>query len=558
MLPTLAEVLALDVVRRGEPSVLAGADRLDAHVRWVHAIELADAARLLRGGELVLATGIGLPDAPDLLTRYVAGLQEVGATGLMVELGRRYVRSLPAALVGAARARGLPLISLARETPFVEITEAVHARIIDAQTAELRASGHLHEVFTQLAVAGAPAEEIVRQAAVLAGKPVILESLAHQVLACESATADPSVLLAGFEAKARAVAITLGGPGLPGLGGATASRVGTGRTVYDAASGWLVTIAGARGEDWGRLILVCGGPPAPRDVVLIERAATTLALTRLIERRRDSLERQAHGTVLAGILADSYPDPQEAALRTRALGVPVAGRTLVGVVIRADEIGPGLLAHVRGMEAAGAAAAACRKARVPALIGSLDDVHVGVLLSLPSHVSLDSVLTRLANDLTGLSVANSTAPVIPVIAAGSPGRSFRDARRSLLEAMQVADAAAAEPDRRLFYRLPDLRLRGLLHMLRDDARVQTFAERELGPLLAHDGAHGTRLTETLAAYLDSGANKAEAAKRAQVARPTFYQRLRQIEKVLGTDLSSARSRLSLHVALAIRESAGPR
>ncbi|MGE5290480.1 MAG: PucR family transcriptional regulator [Micromonosporaceae bacterium] len=537
MLPTLAEVLALDVVRRGEPSVLAGADRLDAPVRWVHAIELADAARLLRGGELVLATGIGLPDAPDLLTRYVAGLQEVGASGLMVELGRRYVRSLPAALVGAARAHGLPLISLARETPFVEITEAVHARIIDTQTAELRASGHLHEVFTQLAIAGAPAEEIVRQAAVLAGKPVILESLAHQVLACESATADPSVLLAGFQAKARAVAIT-------------------GRTVYDAASGWLVTIAGARGEDWGRLILVCGGPPAPRDVVLIERAATTLALTRLIERRRDSLERQAHGTVLAGILADSYPDPQEAALRTRALGVPVAGRTLVGVVIRADEMGPGLLAHARGMEAAEAAAAACRQARVPALIGSLDDVRVGALLSLPAHVNLDSVLTRLAHDLTGRSVASSAGPVIPLIAAGSPAASFRDVRRSFLEAIQVADAAAAEPDRRLFYRLPDLRLRGLLHALRDDARVQTFAERELGPLLAYDDAHGTRLTETLAAYLDTGANKAEAAKRAGVARPTLYQRLRQIEEVLGTDLRSARSRLSLHVALAIREPAG--
>ena len=36
------------------------------------------------------------------------------------------------------------------------------------------------------------------------------------------------------------------------------------------------------------------------------------------------------------------------------------------------------------------------------------------------------------------------------------------------------------PDRPPFYRLADLRLRGLLHLLRDDPRVQTFAERELG------------------------------------------------------------------------------
>jgi len=47
---TLREVLDLEVVRRGEPRVMAAADRLDAPVRWVHAIELTDVERLLRGG----------------------------------------------------------------------------------------------------------------------------------------------------------------------------------------------------------------------------------------------------------------------------------------------------------------------------------------------------------------------------------------------------------------------------------------------------------------------------------------------------------------------------
>jgi PucR family transcriptional regulator, purine catabolism regulatory protein len=528
MLPTLAEVLALDPVRRGEPEVLAGGDRLDAPVRWVHAIELADAARLLRGGELVLATGIGLPDAPGLLASYVAELAAVGASGLVVELGRRYLRSLPPALVDAASKHGLPLIALARETAFVEITEAVHARIIDAQMAELRESEHLHEVFTQLAVAGARAEEIVRQSAALAGKPVVLESLAHQVLACEPATADPAVLLAGWESRARAVAPAK-------------------RTAYDRVSGWLVTTVGARGEDWGRLIFVCGGPPEPRHTVLIERAATTLALARLLEHQRESLERQAHRTVLAGILAHAYADPEDAAVRTRALGVPVAGRRLLGVVIRAGDGSAdgaqGLLAHRRALAAADAAAAVCREIRVPALVGSLDDVRVGALLALPQPGDPEPVLARLAERLRG------RLGGAPVVAAGSATDSFREVRRSFMEAIQVADAAAANPDGRLFYRLPDLRLRGLLHLLRDDPRVQTFAERELGPLLAYDDAHRTKLTQTLAAYLEAGGNKAEAAARAGLARPTLYQRLGQIESVLGASLGSAQSRLSLHVAL---------
>src|SRR5262245_46537145 len=165
VLPTLADVLRLDAVRRGEPRVVAGADRLDAPVRWVHSAEVTDIAHLLRGGELVLTTGLALPDGPGRLRRYVAALAEVGVTGLVVQLGRKYASALPPALGSAAEEYGLPLIAWARETPFVDVTEAVHAQIIDAQLAELRASDKLHEVFTQLSVDGAPPEDVIRHAA---------------------------------------------------------------------------------------------------------------------------------------------------------------------------------------------------------------------------------------------------------------------------------------------------------------------------------------------------------------------------------------------------------
>ena len=240
MLPSLGDVLAMEVCRRGRPAVVAGADRLDTPVRWVHAIELTDVARLLRGGELVLSTGIALPDDDRLLTAYVTELAEVGVAGLAVELGRRYAGSLPGALVAAAEQAGLPLIAFEREVAFIEITEAVHARIIDAQLDELRVSERLHEMFTELSVAGASAEEIVRQAAALAGRPVILADLSHRVLACEPAGADPGRLLSGFAARSRSVRLS-------------------GRTAFDEASGWLVTPVGAQGEDWGRVILVCDG-----------------------------------------------------------------------------------------------------------------------------------------------------------------------------------------------------------------------------------------------------------------------------------------------------------
>jgi len=537
VLPTVADLLQLDVFRRGSPRVVAGADRLDAPVRWVHVLELADAAHLLQGGELVLTTGIALPHDAAQLARYAGELAAAGVSALALELGRRYTGELPAALVHAAERAGMALIAFEREVPFVAITEAVHARIIDAQLEELRTSERLHEVFTELSVAGASPDEIVRQAAMLAGRPVILADLSHRVLACEPGSADPARLLAGFATRSRAVSTR-------------------GRTAYDEAASWLVTPVGARGEDWGRVILVCAGPPRPADTVLVERAATTLALGRLLTRQQESVERQAHRTLISAIIAQAHADPAEAAMRSRALGVPVDGRQLVAVVLRRHSDGPGISAHARVLDVADVTAAVCRGEQIPALVGTLDDVQAGAMLSLGPRVPADQALTRLA---TGIRERLGTGHDGLVIGVGATVASVREVRRSFLEASQVAEAAAgAEPASQpppLFYRLPDLHLRGLLHLLRDDARVQTFIDRELGPLLDHE--RSAELLAVLKAYLEAGGNKAEAAKNSHLARPTFYNRLRRIEHALGADLSSAEIRTSLHVALLARPAGQP-
>jgi purine catabolism regulator len=525
MLPTLADVLRLDPVRRGEPRVVAGADRLDSRVRWVHIAEVPDVAHLLRGGELVLATGIGLPDEPSRLRTYVAELAGVGASGLVVELGYRYADRLPAALVAAAEEYGLPVVALARETVFVDITEAVHARIIDAQLTELRASEKLHEIFTQLSVDGASPDEVIRQVAAMSGRPVVLENLSHQVLAADPAGTDTTELLSTWETRSRAV---------------RPER----RTVYDETSGWLVTTVGARGEDWGRLIIT-GGPPSPRDTVLIERAATTLALARLLDRHAESLERRAHGTIITGILAHAYPDPQEVAARARALGVPLSGRRLLGVVVRprSGDIPP----PERITRLAEGTAAACREAGLPALVSWLDEgapqARVGVLASLPVRADAEGTLTAVSTRLHQLCGDDV------VMAAGSVVESIRDLRRSFIEAGQVADVAARGSGERLFYRLPDLRLRGFLHLLRDDTRLQTFVEREVGALLEYDAQRGSDLAKILTLYLETGRNKALAAQRAHLSRPALYDRLRRIERVLDADLDDVESCASLHVAL---------
>jgi Purine catabolism regulatory protein-like family/PucR C-terminal helix-turn-helix domain/GGDEF-like domain len=423
---TLREVLELDAVRRGAPRVVAGAERLDATVRWVHALELADIRRLLRGGELVLSTGIALPESPAGLAEYVASLADVGVAGLAVELGRRYADELPAALVAAAGKRSVPLVEFRHEVAFIEITEAVHARIIDE--------------------------------------------------------------------------------------------------------------------------------------LLVSRAAATLALGHLLTSRTESLERQAHRTLISAIIERAGSDAAdgEAEARARALGVEVAGRELVAVVVRLVDAAPAASTSTAVLGVAETVAVSCRLSGVPALVGALDDVRAGALLSLPPGGDADAALGALAGRL-----ADSATTGRVVIGASRPAGSLREVRAAFREAREVADVAVRQAGagagglgQRAYYRLPDLRLRGLLHLLRDDDRLRAFADRELGPLLGYDAEHGTSLVADLGAFLAAGGNKALAASRAHLARPTFYQRLALIERVLGVSLADPESRASLHVALLARREGG--
>ena len=519
-------------MQAGRPRVVAGHAGLGHDVRWTHVAELPDIAHLLRGGELLLSTGVALPSSLDALTTFIDELAAVDAAGIVIELGRRFTDTLPQVLLEAANRHELPLIELRRETAFVQVTESVHALIVDAQLSELRISEQVHQTFTELSVEGADPTEIVRQTARMASAPVVLENVSHQVLAFDAAGSSAEDLLARWEARSRGVAIDS-------------------RTGYDATAGWLVTVVGARGTDWGRLIICLPGEPSPRDVMLAERSGSTLALNRLVERDRESLDRQTHRTLLSAVLSHDET-AAELEVRAEALGVPLKGRHLLAVVLRPriDADAPmraPLLAQAEVRALSEIAASATRGLRAFGLIGVIDDETVGVVLSVSSSRYVDDVLQRFAARVRQQSLGEEAERGI-VIAAGSTVGDVLDLRRSFNEAAQVADAAAMQPERP-FFRLPDVRLRGLVQLLKEDSRLQTYVERELGPLLAYDGERGEDLTGVLRIYLQMGRNKSMAADAAQVSRPSFYDRLRRIEKVLSVDLDDVETCLSLHVAL---------
>lgn len=145
MSPTVADVVALPVMQRGEPEILS-ARGFDTPVRWVHVSDVADLSNLLQGGELVLTTGSALRRAP---RRYLERLADARAVGVVVEL-RVDAAPLPASVGTIAEALDLALVALHRQIKFVEVTEQVHRAIVADQYEEVDFARRTHEIFTEL------------------------------------------------------------------------------------------------------------------------------------------------------------------------------------------------------------------------------------------------------------------------------------------------------------------------------------------------------------------------------------------------------------------------
>jgi purine catabolism regulator len=280
--------------------------------------------------------------------------------------------------------------------------------------------------------------------------------------------------------------------------------------------------------------------------MVAERAAAALSLGRLVEREHDSLEQQSHRALLTAMVDQSLTT-HDLALRASGLGVSIEDRALIGVIVRTTQVEASPLAQqatVRSLTET--VTQALKAARVSGLVGGLDERSVGLLLAAADGALAERSLTTLANRVRR-SLTESAQPEA-VVAAGSTVTDVLDVRRSFLEAAQVADVAGLDTGRAV-HRLADAGLAGLLHLLRDDERVQTFVERELGSVLRHDASNQGDLLRALRTYLESGRNKSAAASQFGLSRPAFYERIRALEALLEVDLDDVGACLTLHVAI---------
>ncbi len=529
-LPTVRDVIALDAVTQGVSEVLVGGDALDARVRWLHVSDSAGVARLLDGGELLLSTGSSWPEDPADLRRFVGELADAGLSGLVLELGTHF-HYAPRAVVEAAAKRGLALIVLHREVKFVTLTEAVHSRIIAGQMDALRARDEVRERFTALVLRGSPADFIVHQLAQTLGASIVLENLAHEVVAAEVPLAAEEELFTDWELRSR-----------------TAHRRTAQRHERGAqpdADDWLVVPVEARGIRWGSVIALPGPDHAAGRTAVLEQGAIALAVGRLADGDSDEWGRIGRRRLLDGLLAGRFAGAGGAAARLEAAGLPLRGARLFGIVVS------GL--PVSAATAANAAVALRGRAVVGSAPDGIPAPAAAMLLSLPGGTTFD--------DTAALAFARALADGADadrlIVSIGRGAEGLDAALVSLHEALDLARGRRRRTGRGPHLRRAENRpLVQLVTALRDDYRVLEHGERLLAPLIVHDLGRGGDLLDVLEALLAHPGNRTAAASASHLSRSVFYQRIALLEELLDVDLDDGETQTALHLALLVRRSAG--
>jgi purine catabolism regulator len=517
---TVADLLQLDVLRRGRPEILSG-DQLDRRtVRWVHTSEIYEISPLLKGGEVLLTTGLGLVGVgPVAVADYVRALAERSIAALILELGRTFAQP-PQGMIDVARETGLPLITLRGIVPFVEITETVHAMLLSEEVSRLRLARHIDTVITASLVAGAGLGGLLRELAELADCPVRLYG-------------SDGHLVAGAHPDG--------------------ARPGTDDDQEAPDVDWPWAQIDLRSQAWGRLV-ACGPSTVSRTLVA-ERGAAAVA----IELGRAGsgagpTRRRAGALLLRDIFGRQYSSVDDVAGRAAALGLTLGTSPVVGLCLSLDSSRPapgtatGTPPHRPRADttrsAVDAVADAAERTLGPCLVAELDGT---VLLAAAAQAGDTRALLEQLADAIDRSVPGGRAVAVACGPAATDvamlARSLRIARESSVLARRL------HSDMRTL-RYTDLGVHRLISRFATDPELAAFVDEQLGPLLDYDAAHGRELVRTLDTLLACGLAKAETARALHIRRQTLYQRLQTIVRLLGDiDLTARERRTSLDLAL---------
>jgi purine catabolism regulator len=489
--------------------LLTGQGHTNAPIRWVHSSELEDPTPWLKGGELILTTGMNVGTTPAKQRAYVKRLADAGVAGLGFGLGFTHDK-IPKALVTTADQLEFPVFEVPYPVPFIAITEAIFTRLLAEQFDTLQRAVDAEHVLTRAVMDGKGVEGIAASLANVTKGWALLLDLHGIPLAATSKAASLRAERVWDELKDRR----------PEGTSFSVSLVDRGHHIW-------VQPVGAVGHV--EAFLAVGKPDAlsQLDRIIAGHALSMFAIEMAKSRAVAEAQRRLQG--------DFFDELAKSAL---AAGDAVRGLARYGFQRDAKLM---VVALEGGLPEELAHAATDHFSRAGG--GFLISTHAsGVHLLVPADAIGD------LGEFGKLMATRVNAEVR--VGGGSPidaaevGRSLREARYALQVCrLEGWESAGFE----------DLGTYRLLLSMADPDALRAFAEAMLAPLDAYDREHNGELTSSLQSFLQHNARWETAAAQLYVHRHTLRYRMRKVEELTGRDLSSSFDRMEFWLALRARD-----
>jgi PucR family transcriptional regulator, purine catabolism regulatory protein len=522
---TVGDLLAIEELSL---RLVAGAAGVDRPIRWAHVSELDDPTRWLRGGEILLTTGLGLGQAPSAQARYVDHLARAKLAGLGLGLGFAFDQT-PAAVAGAADAAGFPVFEVPFEIPFIAITEALFSRLVNEQFVLLQRAGTVQQTLSRLLVDAAGLDALLGAYARMTGTAALLFDLHGEVVA---SSPEAARLLDARVAWEEVQALR------PEEGDFAASLSGR-----NGSRSLLPILVG--GSPKAFLVIARSGRAEPFHQVVGHHLATAIALELAKSEAVARTERRLVGDFLDALLEGELSG-DETARRLRFLGLGAAP-SIAALVGRPEN----RLASRSELDEQTPA-----EDRVESLHRLVEDrlsrrpapyvcsIHDGAVVAL--FEAADPAEARAA--VEAVAETASARGLAARFGLGMPDGEPRAPRRAYQEARFALDAAHAQGDSRVAC-IDDLGSHRLLLALQQEAALDAFSRGLLAPLRAYDRRQHGDLVASLRTFLEHNGNWESAARALGVHRHTLRYRIRRVVELTGRDLEAAANRVEFWLAL---------
>lgn len=487
--------------------VVAGTRGLSRLVRIVHTSEIDDPTPWLRGGELLLTTGMRIDD-PAAFTGYVERLAAAKVAGIGFGTGVGY-HEVPGQLVQAADRLGLPVLEVPYDAPYVAISEAVASRLAEEQrTIAERAYAAQQELAGRAAQAG-PWNGIMPCLAKLLDCWCLVVGQDDTVL---SAVPDVAAKRLG-EVERELGHVRRLGPQAAG------SAAGPARSL------WIRPLA-VGSEVYGHLITGKDQPFGAFDRMVLGFAVSLLSLELSRAQSVDEAERRFRSE-LAGMLLSGQIGSGTGQAAMRAWGL--RPETLWVCACLAPPGRADALAQLIG-----------EAGRLPGTVcAAVDERELTALAAGQEEAAALVEQAASAGLVTGVSAQASVAR-LPAAAR---------------EARLAAQVATAEGIGQAWFE--ELDTYRVLLGSQDPNVLSAFTNRVLGALDQHDRDARGELVRSLEAFLRHGGRWDPAAADLGVHRNTLRYRIRQVEQLTGRRLTAADASTEFWLALRLRHLLNP-